>query len=71
MPAKKPIRIDIDIWNDAARYVCKQFDLMEKYDSLALNATSYEFWADTVHQVATYPQTLRNVQRRMDKKKRA
>src|SRR5579862_9447075 len=65
---KKPIRIDIDIWNDAAKYVSDQFAIMEKYGSLSAEAKTYECWANTVHQVATYPQTLRNIQRRIDEK---
>ena len=61
----KSIRIDLDIWNDAAQYVCAQFAIMEKYESLAPQAKTYEGWADTVYRVATYLQMLRNLQRRL------
>jgi hypothetical protein len=68
---KKPIRIDIDIWNDAAKYVCDQFAIMEKYESLSAEAKTYEYWANVVHEAAAHPQTLRNIQRRMDAKARS
>lgn len=67
---KKPIRIDIDIWDHAAKYICDQYAILEKYGELAAGEDTYAKWADTVHRVATTAQTIRNIERRINAKKR-
>jgi hypothetical protein len=67
---KKPIRIDIDIWNNAARYICEQHDMLAKFGELSPEAETYEGWAESVHDVATIAQRRRNVEKRINEKKR-